>query len=42
VVVAAMLYALFSRYLGGPAMAPWQFYGWVAAAFGGGIVAVSL
>ena len=40
--VAALLYALFSRYLGEPALAPWQFYAWVAAAFGGCIVAVSL
>jgi Zn-dependent protease with chaperone function len=42
VVVAALLYALFSRYLGGPAVAPWQFYGWVAAALGGCILTVSL
>ena len=41
-VAAALGYALLSLYLGGPALAPWRLYGWVAAVFGGCIVAVSL
>ena len=39
---AAIGYALLSRSLGGPALAPWRFYAWVAALFGGCIVVVSL
>jgi Zn-dependent protease with chaperone function len=42
VLATALGYAVLSRYIGGPALAPWPFYGWLAALFGGCIVAVSL
>ncbi len=39
---AALAYAVAALYFGIPALAPWQFYGWIAALFGGCILAVSL
>ena len=39
---AALGYALLSVYIGGQALAPWRFYGGVAALVGGCILAVSL
>ena len=42
VLATGLAYALASLYVGGPALAPWRFYAWVAVLFGGCIVAVSL
>jgi Zn-dependent protease with chaperone function len=42
VLAAAAGYALLSLYIGGQALAPWQFYGGVGAVVGGCILAVSL
>ena len=42
VLAAALGYALAALYWGMPALAPWPFYAWVAALFGGCIVAVSV